>query len=449
MGALSETLARPFDRMTWLLLAVLLVWVGIGFAPAAWAEFVMVDDNLYVMRPEVLGGLTPDNLRWTWFETHLGYWIPLTYLSLQVDGTITQWLYGPTAMQALPGEPLPPATVFHVHNVLLHGVGAGLLFLSLVRLTGKQWAAVAAAGLWAVHPLRVESVLWATERKDVLAGVFGFLALYWYVGWVVRRGRGRYALMAAAYACSLLAKPTLFMTLPVLLLLLDYWPLRRLGNRRELHARIDEKWALWLLTVGLAGLSVYTQQGMGSVLTLDDLPVEVRFQTVMVSYLRYLWLHVACTRLGAWYPYPPPPGMLVGSGAMLMLAGITWVCWRARGRRPWLWVGWCWYVLAFVHLIGIVQTGLQGWADRFTYVPAVGLMLMAAYSVPDGWWKRVGWRTVWGAVAVVMMVLTMRQAHYWRDSFALFGRTLEVTGENGFVEGRLEAARRQRGFSDE
>jgi tetratricopeptide (TPR) repeat protein len=343
---------------------------------------------------------------------------------------------------------------FHATNLLLHGASAGILTSILLLAGAPPWGAALGALAWAVHPLRVESVAWISERKDTLSLVFGLLAVHAYLARRVSCAVGaRSPIWWAALwmALSLLCKAT-FVTLPALLVLLDYWPLRRMRDGvRGSFAVVVEKWPLWALSAGFAALAVVAQRSQAALTDFDRLPLDYRLPNAIVSYGRYLGATLWPLDLAAFYPFPVagwPAWRWLGVG--LVLAAVTALCWWSRRRAPSLLVGWGWYVVGLLPVIGIVQVGGQSMADRYTYLPAIGLVLGVVGALPSALGSAGRHRVAAAGVAlcVGLSVLTWRQATYWQDTVTLMRRTLAVTDFNLFAQSSLAHAHLARGDLD-
>ena len=365
-------------------------------------EFVNWDDNSYVTsNAHVKAGLTLESLRWVITATDAHNWHPLTWLSHMLDVE----LFG------------LDAAWHHRVNLLLHVATTLLLFLAFVRMTGAAGRSAFVAGLFALHPLHVESVAWIAERKDVLSGLCFAGTLYLYARYAEQPSRGRYAAVVAVFAAGLCAKPML-VTLPGVVLLLDLWPLRRRG----LHALVLEKLPLLALSAISSVITVVAQRdaiGLASHLTLAE-----RLGNSLVSYVRYcagtlypVDLSISYTHPGAW-----STGVLVACA--LLLAGVTIATLRLLPTRPWFAVGWLWYLGMLVPVIGLVQVGEQAMADRYMYLPSIGLFVMAAWGIPPLVPKFSGRDRVLavGAIAVLALCgwLTRAQVQHWRNSTALW-----------------------------
>ncbi len=417
-------------------------WIGIGLVLLTAAalgrlcgnDFVNYDDPLYVTdNPHVRDGLSGQNIAWAFTSTEALNWHPLTWISLQLDAQI----YGTRAWG------------YHLTNLLLHAANTVVLFLALRRLTGALWRPALAAALFALHPLHVESVAWIAERKDVLSTFFGMLCLLAYGHYVQRPGPWRYLLVAAFLALGLMAKPML-VTLPFVLLLLDYWPLGRLFARGGAPSGswrwiVLEKVPLLALAGVSAVLTVYAQQRGGAIETLTTLPFGVRLANAVVSYVRYLGLTLWPAGLAPFYPHPQDslPAWQVSGAAALLIALSAGALALAR-RCPYLIVGWLWYLGTLVPVIGLVQAGEQALADRYTYVPLIGLFLAAAWGAGDlAGWQPIRRGMLTAAAASVLLacaVLSWKQAGVWHDSRSLWEHALRVTPDNHVARNNLGVA---------
>jgi tetratricopeptide (TPR) repeat protein len=424
----SSALRAELVTVLALVLVTLVVyWPGRG------TEFTNRDDPMYVTgNPHVTGGLTAENVRWAWTTFERSNWHPLTWLSLQLDAQ----LQGPSAYG------------FRITSLLLHVANAVLLFWVWRRLTGEVAPSALVAGLFALHPLHVESVAWVSERKDVLSTLFGMLALWVYVGYAEKPGVGRYLCVLVAFALGLMSKPML-VTLPCVLLLLDYWPLGRLGrvNRR---LALLEKVPLFAMSAASCAITLLAQQRGGAIAALDEFPFVDRLANAVASYAVYLVQTVWPVDLAVYYPHEH----LTWSdqrvwGAAMFLAGVTAVAVSQAVRRPFLLVGWLWYLGTLVPVIGLVQVGSQAHADRYTYFPLIGVFVMLAWSADElarrSEKARQGLWTVAGAVLLGCVVLTWIQVGYWHDSFALWQHALAVTPSNDVAHSGLGAAYRDSG----
>ena len=340
-------------------------------------QFIILDDNRYIREnPIVNQGLTLTGIAWAFTTFHAANWHPLTWLSHMLDSQI----FGLNAGGHL------------LINALIHASNTLLLFLFLRRVTGAQWRSAVVAALFALHPLHVESVAWAAERKDTLSTFFGLLTLVAYARYVETTSWKRYALVAVALALGLMAKPML-VTWPFVLLLLDYWPLRRFqwqrgtgteGFIRALVPLIREKLPLFCLVVASMAITFIAQSHGGAVSTLANVPVSLRLSNAIVSYAKYLFLTVWPSDLAAYYPLPrtgAPVWQL--ACAIVLLAVITALALCQARERPYLLMGWLWFVGTLVPVIGLVQVGSAAMADRYYYVPSIGLFVAFVFGLSD------------------------------------------------------------------
>jgi tetratricopeptide (TPR) repeat protein len=333
------------------------------------------------------------------------------------------------------------AGLHHLTNVALHALAAVLLFEWLRRAT-RQWPlALAAAAIFAVHPLRVEAVAWLSSRKDVLSGAWLFATLLVWDGWVRAPSRRRYLAALCAYAIGLASKSTL-VPVPLALLALDAWPYRRLEGRASLRARVVEKLPFAALAVGAAALTMGAARSGDAMSQLDASPLSVRLENAAVSLVAYLRDLVWPAGLVVHYPYDPEPRAWTWVGALAILAAITFAALSLRRRMPWLIAGWAWYVVMLLPTLGIVQVGSQARADRFTYLPMVGIAWALTWSVDRavrGHARRVAAATAI-AVCGALAVLSARQVGFWRDDETLFRRALLLEGPNSIAQYNLANA---------
>ena len=397
-----------------------LTWMVFG--QTLWHDFINYDDPRYVYEnAKITGGLSISGISWAFTHIHSLNWHPLTTISHMLDCQ----LYG------------LKAGWHHFTNVLLHTLAAMLLFLALQRMTGAVWQSAFVAAVFAIHPLRVESVAWVAERKDVLSGVFFMLTLLAYANYVrLPRVRG-YLVVVLLFACGLMSKPML-VTLPFVLLLLDYWPLDRIKG--QLWKRVAEKIPLIVLSAASSVITFLVQKG--AVGQTEELPIFERINNAVVSYVLYIWQMLWPVNLAVFYPHPEnrlPLWEIVC--CLLILMCITVAAIALRARRPYLFTGWLWYLGMLVPVIGLVQVGWQGRADRYTYLPQIGLYMAATWAVVD---LTVLYRyrraTLSSAAILVIAALsscTWVQNSYWRNSETLFRHALAVTTNNDVAENNL------------
>jgi tetratricopeptide (TPR) repeat protein len=430
----------PAERRGFCVCLVLAAAVLAVYSPVVGFDFVNLDDPLYVYEnPHVRAGITPEGIRWAFTNLDANFWHPITWLSHMLD-----WqLFGPRAGG------------HHAMGLLLHVANTLLLFLALARLTSRLWESAAVAALFALHPLHVESVAWVSERKDVLSALFFMLTLLAYTRFVETPTPGRYLSVIIPYALGLMAKPML-VTVPFILLLLDLWPLRRIGNSgpgwTAAKTLILEKIPFVVLAV-LAGILAVVAQDRGSALAdMDLVPPEMRLSNAAISTVAYLWKTLWPVELAVHYPLGPVPvGTAIGAG--FLLAAITAIALLAIRRYPYVTIGWLWYLVTLAPVSGLIQVGSHSMADRYTYIPLVGIFIIAVWGVSD-MLSRV-WRrrelAAFGACALALVIgaVTSYQLRYWINSETLLRRALVVTDSNGIVENNLATALALRGAYEE
>jgi tetratricopeptide (TPR) repeat protein len=421
-------------------------------------DFINVDDPAYVTENRhVQAGLSSDSVVWAFTTSHAGFRIPLTWLSLMLDFE----LYGLNAGG------------YHVTNVLLHIANALLLFFILKRMTGALWRSGFVAALFALHPLHVESVAWVTERKDVLSTLFWMLTMWWYLRYVERPGVKRYLLIILTFTLGLMAKPML-VTLPFVLLLLDYWPLRRYGAGQSVDAPepliqppsksrqagspalslVWEKTALFALAAASSVVVFLAHESVGAIGRLEILPIKMRIANALVSYMQYMGKMIWPHPLAVFYPHPGKSlPMWKASGAGVFLLCISLLVVRGARRYPYLVLGWLWYLGTLVPVIGLAQAGSQAMADRFTYVPLIGLYVIFAWGVPElmkKWHHRRVALSISAAVVLLgLMTCARLQLRHWKNSVSLLSYTHAVTADSYLVHNNLGSALNELGKYDE
>ena len=412
--------------------------VLITFSPTLFAGFINLDDSSYIIQnSHVTSGLSLANFQWSFTDTSTGQWIPLTWLSLMLDSS----LFGAGAQG------------YHLDNVILHTAGSIVLMLALHQATGSVARSFLAAALFAMHPLRVESVAWVVERKDVLAGLFASAALWAYVRYARTGRRRHYLLCCLAYALSLAAKPALAAGLPAVLWLLDYWPLRRLKlTVRSMLTHAAEKLPLAALTVFstiatlVANAALPHPPGaMGPVVP----GIWLRLENLPIACCRYLLRMVWFGNLAVYYPMPPSISPLAVAGCAVLILALCVIAFAIRRRRPWVTVGWFWFAIALLPMSGIAYAGVPvALADRFTYFPSIGLAIAAAWSVPVAASRL---RADIVAVTVVLLALcsfSVIQCFYFIDSDALWSHAEQVIGPNWLSQFSLGESAAARGDPD-
>src|SRR5438552_4813510 len=421
------------------------VLIGIVFGQTLSHDFVNYDDKTYVYgNPLVSAGLSIHGLSRALVDTRTNNWHPLTLVSHMIDCQLYDLKAG--------GH--------HFTNVLLHTIAAVLLFFWLRNITGRFWSSAFVTALFAIHPLRVESVAWIAERKDVLSAVFFFLTLGAYVRYTRARSFGRYLAMSILFACGLMSKPML-VTTPVVLLLLDYWPLDR-GQRSAVSGHkpesvtwrrlVIEKLPLFGLSLGPAVVTLAMQ--VQSVGATAQLPFIWRFQNALVTYATYIWQIFWPANLAVFYPHPDDrlAWWQVALSAAFLIA-ITWIVFTLRRNRPYLLIGWLWYLVMLLPVIGIVEVGLQGHADRYTYLPHVGLYIALTWLAADVVRSLPRRKEILAALETALVIIltacAWKQTTYWRNSDTLWARALAVTADNDVALTNLGTSLMERGQLDQ
>lgn len=443
-GKSSEKIepAAPTTRWSWVLSAGLLTavtlavyWQVLGF------DFVNYDDYLYVTQnPHVQQGLTTRSIAWAFTTTHASNWHPLTWLSLMLD----RQLFGSGPMG------------FHITNLVFHLANTLLLLWALTRMTGSLWKSTFVSALFAVHPLHVESVAWVVERKDVLSTFFWFLSILAYLHYTDRPKFRRYLLVVLAFVLGLMAKPML-VTLPFVLPIIDYWPLQRFGAKKGVpwSKLALEKIPLLLISLasGLVTIVAQSKRAMGS---FESYPLALRLSNAVLSYAVYIAKAVWPSKLACFYPYEWHISTTQLALAAFFLAFVTALALRQRDRRPYLTAGWLWYLVTLLPAIGLIQVGAQSRADRYTYVPLVGIFVMIAWGVPSSMEKllrrysKLSKQMVLSSISVAVVIalagIARVQASYWKDGKSLFKHALDVAkpssvAERGYAQALAEEGR--------
>jgi tetratricopeptide (TPR) repeat protein len=404
---------------------IALIWVVFG--QTLTHAFVNFDDESYVYaNPTVSRGISPQAISWAFSHIVSHNWHPLTTISHMLDCQL---------FDLKPGG-------HHFTNVLVHTIATILLLIALYQMTGAMWRSAFVAAVFAIHPLHVESVAWIAERKDVLSAVFFMLTLIAYVQWTRKQSVGRYVLMSILFAGGLMSKPML-VTVPFVLLILDYWPLQRFQERNaDIRKLLVEKLPLLILVIPVGVITMLIQRhGINSV---ENVSLPWRIGNALVSICIYLRQLVWPTGLAVLYPHLGAnlPVWEIAIAIALTIA-LTIALFVTRKNRPWLWSGWLWYLVMLVPVIGIIQVGSQAHADRYSYLPQIGLYVAIAWLVADvsrRWSRRNIILTAAATLTIVAFAcLAWRQAHYWRDSEALWTHTLNVT-ESAVAHERLASA---------
>jgi len=449
-------------------LHILLIYLSLAlvtlaaFEQVRKCEFTATDDDKFVARnSHVQAGLTRESVAYAFTTTTTANWMPLTWLSVMLDSQI----FGHSS------------ATFHLMNLLYHVLNVLLLFMVLSKMTGTLWRSAFVAAVFALHPLRVESVAWVAERKDVLSGLFWMLTMLVYVRYAQRPSIRRYLLVTLTLSLGLLAKPML-VTLPCVLLLLDYWPLGRLQWSRQNDAKqlqypdstgltckktspgclIAEKIPLFILAVASCITTVIAQQIEGAVKSLDRVALSVRLNNALVSYVSYIGKMIWPTRLAHLYLHPgsnlPTWKPVIALVILISVSAVVIYMARRRHDLAPLLVGWLWYLGTLVPVIGLVQVGKQSMADRYTYLPSIGILVMVAWGaarLSEGWRRRnmvLGIST--GLLLIGLTLCTRAQVRHWKNSLTLFGHGVKATPNNYFIhyhygdalliDGRLDEA---------
>jgi tetratricopeptide (TPR) repeat protein len=422
--------------------------IAIVFFQVSRHEFVNYDDHYYVTdNPIVKRGLTLEGIRWALQSTYASNWHPVTWLSHMMDvqlfGVASGW--------------------HHIVNVILHLCNAMLLFFLFKWMKGSTFSGCLLASLFALHPLHVESVAWVAERKDVLSTLFWLLSMLAYAWYCQKRKLMPYALALTAFALGLMTKPML-VTLPFVFLLMDYWPMARYVNAKT-NPSHKENWHKWVFPIVLekipflilsaisCTITIHAQKASGAMALTNAYPILLRMKNAIVSYWLYIYKTLWPTKLAVLYPYDfgIPSGKVLF--AMAAISAITVFSIRLRKSHPWLVVGWFWYLGTLLPVIGLVQVGTQAMADRYTYVPIIGLFIMVAWET-DWQLSKLHFGNLVGSIVVVALILTCsllswKQAGYWKNSATLFHRAIDVTQNNYVAHNNLGQYLSSQGLFDE
>jgi Flp pilus assembly protein TadD len=402
---------------------LLAIAVFVAYSQALHFDFVTYDDPDYGSgNPHVRAGLTIAGIAWAFSSSYAGNWFPLTWISHMLDwqlfGSDSGW--------------------HHFTNMWIHALSTVLWFVVLKRMTGARWRSALVAFLFALHPLHVESVAWIAERKDVLSGLFCVLTLWSYADYAARPRIARYVLTLFLFCLGLMAKPML-VTLPFLLLLLDRWPLQR-------GTKIVEKTPFFLASAAVSVVTWLVHRGAGATASFDLVPPVVRFENALVACAVYILKTLWPADLAVFYPYslesPLVPAVIAG----IALAAITAFAIYELPRRPYLAVGWLWYLVTLVPVIGLIQVGAQARADRYTYIPMVGLSIAVVWGVSEAFDRWPGVRTGLAAVVcLACLTLTLVQVQYWRDSIALYRHAISAVPDSYVARFNLASVLEARG----
>ena len=394
--------------------------------------FANIDDSVYVTQnSHVLGGLSAEGLKWAFTSTFAGFWHPITWLSLMLDAQIYgSWAGG-----------------YHLTNLLLHILSSLMLFMIFHRTTGSFWRSGFVAALFALHPLHVESVAWIGERKDVLSAFWWMLTIYAYVYYVEHPGIKRYLLIFIFFFLGLMSKPML-VTIPFVLLLLDYWPLDRISFRfkssdviasdkksfvisktASIRRVILEKIPLFILIIPISMVTFFAEKKIGALSSMESLPLDMRIYNALISYIRYIEKTILPINLSVYYPHPGmwPVWQIIIAASIIILLSVWVFC--KMTRYPYLTVGWLWYLGTLVPVIGLIQVGSFSMADRYTYIPLIGLFIMFAWGIPDLMRRFPHKKAVlsFGAIMLIIIfsVLSWQRCKLWGDNYLLWDDVLK------------------------
>jgi Tfp pilus assembly protein PilF len=438
-------LKLPYEP--WICLFLILITLVVYFQVGTF-DFNSYDTADYVYENRyVKAGLTTRSINWAFSAVHASNWHPLTWLSHMLDVQI----FGLDSGR------------HHLINVIFHIANTLLLFGVLRLMTGNLWPSGLVAILFALHPLHVQSVAWVAERKDVLSTFFGLLAIWAYMGYGQRPTIGRYMPVFLFFILGLLAKP-MIVTLPFVLLLLDFWPLERFqfeftrpkgstpSETISKGSLVVEKIPLFIAAAASCVVTVYAQQAGGAVSSLAEISLSDRIVNALVSYAGYIARMIWPAKLAVIYPYPGGwPAWQIWT-ACCLLAGLSFLVIRYCKSRPWLLVGWLWYLGTLVPVIGLVQVGAQAMADRYTYLPSIGLFIMFAWGLPDlmGRFrvKKPVLVIITAAIVIALGAVAYKQVGYWQNTVTLFEHTLEVTQNNYVAHNNLGHHWMERGKTD-
>ena len=421
-----------------LMLLLLVAMALFAYWPVQHFGFLDFDDGLYVTdNLTIRSGLTWKNVLWAFRDIHTGSWHPLTWLSLMLDYELYR---------------LHPSG-YHWTNLYFHLLNIILLFVLLKRMTGETWRVVFVAGLFALHPINAESVAWVAERKNVLSTFFCFLTLYFYVLYTERRNAKRYCMVAISFLCGLLSKPML-VSLPVLLMLLDYWPLNRLGpgDQRDQcspgnpasnrwYKPALEKAPLFILSITFSAVTYYTQTKAGAIMSVDKIDIGSRLANAVISYVKYIEKIFFPVDLAAFYPYPVSFTFLPVFMAAFFLLFVTYLAIVLIRKSPFLFVGWSWYLVVLFPVIGVIQAGEQAMADRYAYLPVIGIFIMVVWMAAD-FMKTVKSGPhiiiIAGLMLSILLIADTRiQAKTWQNSTTLYEHALDAIDDNYLAHNNL------------
>jgi tetratricopeptide (TPR) repeat protein len=420
----SRSGPKQRDNRTFLISLLLVAATVAVFWQVGSHDFTGLDDGIYVTQNRhVVEGLTREGIAWAFSRRTVGLWHPLTWLSLMLDSQI----YGRNP------------TGFHFTNLGFHLANVLLLFFVLFRMTGAELKSAFVAALFALHPLHVESVAWITERKDVLSTFFWFLTIWAYLKYFERGALKWYGIALLFFAMGLLSKPML-VTLPFVLLLLDYWPLCRIGKNLTCSKSqlFLEKIPFFVLAVIVSIIAIFEQQEIVGLIPLQAMSFWGRAANGLVSYVKYIEMMFCPRNMSIFYPFEHVPPLWETLGSAVFIAVISILVLRYIRKMPWLGVGWLWYLGTLIPVLGLVQVGSHAMADRYTYVPFIGLFIAIVWSVPgflpNRWLNRYQYNCLLSCVGIGLLVtlatVSWFQTRYWKDDITLFEHALAVNPNN-------------------
>ena len=439
----SSTMRLRLLLSALLLIATLAIYIQVlGYAFITYDTLVYVTDNT-----RVHAGITSDNIKWAFATSFFSNWHPLTWLSYMLD--IEIWGLSPTG--------------FHATNLILHLCNSLLLFFLLQRITATTWRSWLVAGLFALHPMHVESVAWIAERKDVLSAFFFLLTILCYIKYLERQTRLRYSSVLLSFLLALMSK-AMVVSLPAILLLLDYWPLRRFDRRlipeaqktppihiedTSKYSAILEKIPLFLLAAFDSWMTIIAQHS--NLTTLESLPLTIRIANAFTAYLSYIEKTLWPANLAVFYPYPHQLPLVLTIASIFVLTTITILAITWRQSRPWFIAGWFWFLGALVPVIGLIQMGQQFIADRYTYLPHIGFFIIVSWGLHELLKQSGKWRWIYPVTVCLILcaagIQTWKQLRYWEDDYTLWARALDVTENNHIAENNMGSILLDRGKS--
>jgi tetratricopeptide (TPR) repeat protein len=428
-------------RIKYIIIAILVIACLAAFSPIAGNRFISYDDPGYIFQNyQIQQGINLQTIKWAFTTTYLTYWHPLTWLSHALDWKI----FGPVA------------GAHHLVSLFLHIGAVIFLFLFLFKTTDNLWPSAFAAAFFALHPLRVESVAWAAERKDVLSMFFGMAALYAYAFYAERSRISLYFCCLLLFAMALMSKP-IMVTLPFALLLVDYWPLNRWQKLASQHENgwkvtgrlVGEKAPFFILTAASSIVTIAAQSKGGAVVPSELLPFYIRLNNAIIAYLHYLLKSFWPVDLAIFYPYNLSFSIGETLLSVLVLLFITTLVVYYFRKLPFLFTGWFWYLGTMIPMIGLIQSGAQGMADRHSYLPSIGMAVMLAWGIPFLLSREnIRKKILFPAAVIILFVLsslTYKQCGSWKNSIVLFSYTLEVTKNNHLAHSSLATALMEEG----